>query len=101
MQWMPGVGGFLLMVAFWVFGFVQLAAGFIGIEHYFSSFWAWTALLIAIFFRFTLPIIIGAFLCGPIRMEMSLGIAILFVLPGLVFVIPGLLRPYAFLAHRA
>ena len=49
MQWILGVGGFLLIIAFWIFGFVQLAVGFIGIEHYFSSFWAWAALLIAIF----------------------------------------------------
>ena len=89
MQWILGVGGFLLIIAFWIFGFVQLAVGFIGIEHYFSSFWAWAALLIAIFFRFTLPITIGAFYAAMNIWGWHWALAAIFVALGLLFIIPG------------
>jgi hypothetical protein len=49
------------VVAVLVYGVAQTYAGCVGIAHEIGALWAGAALVAAIFFRFTLPITIGAF----------------------------------------
>src|SRR3546814_2256966 len=51
-------------ILFFGFGLLQLAAGWAGIEHSFGWGWGVAAAIAALFFRFTLPIAVGAFLCA-------------------------------------
>ena len=83
-----GVIGFILFIGF---GVAQLAIGFMGIEHDANSFWAWTAVIAALGFRFTLPITIGSFFGALNVLGWHWSLAALFAAPGLLFVIPGML----------
>lgn len=80
-----GVG---FAILFFGFGFFQLAAGWAGIEDSFGWGWGVAAGLAAIFFRFTLPIMIGAFLCAKNIWDWHWLFALIFALPGLLFMVP-------------
>ena len=92
-----GIIGFL---AFLAFGIAQLVAGFAGIELGVGSFWAWTALIVALGFRFTLPITIGAFFGAMNVWGWHWALAALFAAPGLLLVIPGVLTSIISLVKR-
>ena len=92
-----GIIGFL---AFLAFGIAQLVAGFAGIELGVGSFWAWAALIVALGFRFTLPITIGAFFGAMNVWGWHWALAALFAAPGLLLVIPGVLASIISLVKR-
>jgi len=83
--------GIFGILAFLAFGIAQLCAGYLGIEYLFGGIWAALALVLAILFRFTLPITIGAFFGAIYVWHWHWILAALFVSPGLAFVIPGVL----------
>jgi hypothetical protein len=78
------------ILAFLSFSLLQVYAGFIGIDFYFGKTWAIAAIILAMLFRFTLPITIGALFCATDVWGWHWFVALLFVSPGLIFTIPGL-----------
>ena len=71
------------------FGLIQIIAGWIGIEETFGWFWGIVAVIAAIFFRFTIPIVIGAFLCAKNIWDWHWILALLFAVPGLLYMVPA------------
>lgn len=86
------VVGIFASVAFLVIVMSQMAAAYVGIRHGMGPNWACVAIFLALYFRFTLPISIGAFYGAMIVWGWNWALAFLFVLPGLVFVLPGSLK---------
>jgi len=82
----------LALGAFLAIVMSQMAAGYAGIAHGMGLSWACFAIFIALYFRFTLPISIGAFYGAMVVWGWHWALAFLFVLPGLVFVLPGALK---------
>jgi len=76
----------LLILAF---GFLQIIAGWAGIEHAYGAWWAAAAILVGVFFRFTLPIAFGAFLCAKDIWGWHWFFAAIFAAPGLLFMVPA------------
>ena len=83
-----GVFGALL---FFAFGIAQIAVGMLGIEYHFGSFWAYTAVFLAIFLRILLPVTIGSYFGAVDVLGWDWYFALAFATPGLLFVIPGLI----------
>ncbi len=81
--------GLFAFLVFFAFSIMQLYAGFVGINLHLGTFLAFIALIMALLFRFTLPITIGAFFGAVDVWGWHWFFAILFVAPGLIFVIPG------------
>jgi hypothetical protein len=92
-----GCGAMILFIGF---GLVQLAAGWIGIEHTFGWGWGIAAIVAAIFFRFTIPIVIGGFLCAKNIWEWHWVFAALFAAPGLLFMVPAFIATLVAAAKR-
>lgn len=82
--------GCALAIMMFGFGIVQLVAGWIGIADAFGSGWAIAAVIVAVLFRFTLPMVVGAFLCAKNVWEWHWMFAALFAAPGLLFMVPAL-----------
>jgi len=82
-------GNILFGLLFLLFGIFQLAAGWAGIEDQFGSFWGFAAIVCA-FFRFTIPIVVGCFLCALNIWDWPWFGALLFAAPGLLLMIPTL-----------
>ena len=80
------------LAAFLAIVMSQMAAGYAGIAHAMGPSWACFALFVALCFRFTLPISIGAFYGAMVVWGWHWALAFLFVLPGLIFVLPGALK---------
>ncbi len=97
---MNGFGGMLIMLGIFAFGIAQFVAGFEGISDWLGSGWAWAALILALLFRFTLPITIGAFLGAVNVWGWHWSLAALFAAPGLAFAIPGVLAWLVSLVRR-
>lgn len=83
--------GIIGALAFLSFGILQLCAGYVGIDYHLGAVWAVIAVILAVIFRFTLPITIGAFFGALHVWHWPFIFAILFVAPGLIFIIPGVL----------
>ena len=83
------VFGCLLLLAY---GLIQIYAGWVGIQHHLGNGWA-VAAMVAMCFRFSLPLTIGAFFCATDIWGWHWAGALLFVCPGLLFMIPGSLAP--------
>ncbi|NCC37011.1 MAG: hypothetical protein EOM24_34135 [Chloroflexia bacterium] len=81
----------LLFVAVIVYGIAQFIAAWAGIEWYLGPLWAGAALLAAVFFRFTLPVTLGAFFGAMDVWQWHWALAAVFAAPGLVFVVPGVI----------
>lgn len=73
-----------------VIGLVQLALGFVGIEHHFGVYWAVAALVVAFWFRFLLPITIGSYFGAVDVMGWEWYVGVAVAAPGLFFVLPGM-----------
>jgi hypothetical protein len=80
-----GCGAAILFLGF---GLLQLAAGWAGIEDSFGWWWGVAAAAVAILFRFTLPIAIGAYLGATNIWGWHWFFAALFAAPGLLFMVP-------------
>jgi hypothetical protein len=72
------------------FGVVQLGAGWAGIEDSFGWGWGLAAIVAALMFRFTIPIMVGAFLCAQNIWGWHWAFSALFAAPGLLFMVPAL-----------
>jgi hypothetical protein len=79
------------IAGFLAFAMAQMAAGFAGIEHGVGHLWALAAVGAALLLRFTLPISIGAFFGAMQLWHWHWSLALLFAVPGLVFVLPGVI----------
>lgn len=88
---LEGTLGCGFAIIFFAFGLLQLAAGWAGIEDSYGWGWGVAAVVAAIFFRFTIPIAFGAFLCAKNIWEWHWLFALIFALPGLLFMIPAFL----------
>lgn len=82
-----GCGLAIIMLGY---GLLQLVAGWIGIEETFGWGWGIAALVAAVLFRFTIPVVIGAFLCATNVWGWHWFFAVLFAAPGLLFMVPAL-----------
>lgn len=78
--------GFIFFI---LIGIAQMYAGYIGIEYHFGLVWALVALAASLLFRFSLPISIGAFFGAMDVWGWHWALSLLFVAPGLAFVVPG------------
>ena len=81
----------ILFVLFLIYGVAQIIAGYLGIADGFGTIWAIVGLIIAFFFRFTLPITIGSFFGAMTVWGWHWFFALLFAAPGLIFIVPGIL----------
>lgn len=88
---MNAILGFAAVLGAIALAIAQLIAGYQGIEHHFGGWWAWGAVFVALAFRFTLPISIGAFFGATDVWGWHWLAALAFVAPGLVLVVPGIL----------
>ena len=80
----------LAMLGFVAFGIAQVAIGYMGIADGLGKWWAIGALLLAFALRFPLPLTIGAFFGATNVLGWHWLWALLLTLPGLVFMVPGL-----------
>ena len=81
----------LMFLAFLLFGAAQLVAARAGIEHHVGGFWAILIIALAFFFRFPLPITIGAFFGAMEVWDWHWAVAATFAAPGLLLMIPQFL----------
>lgn len=72
-------------------GITQVVLGLMGIEHYWGAGAAVIALMVALIFRFTLPLTIGTFFGVTAVLKWPWYLALLVTAPGLLFLVPGLL----------
>ncbi len=75
----------IFLIVFWAMAIAQLMAGFEGIQLELGTGWAWSAVSLAVFLRFSLPITIGAFFGATKVWGWHWALALVFVAPGLVF----------------
>lgn len=83
--------GLIAILTFLLFTILQLCAGYVGIAYHLGALWAVVAVVLAVVFRFTLPITIGAFFGALNVWHWPFIFAVLFILPGLMMVVPGVL----------
>ena len=87
---MQGILIFLGFVASLVYGAISIWAAYLGLDQA-LGWWAIVIVIGCIFFRFTLPLAVGAFLGALNVWHWHWALALLFAAPGLVFVIPGVI----------
>ena len=81
----------LIFLLFILYAMAQIGAGFFGIHYHLGPVWAWLAIGAGFGFRFTLPLTIGAFFGATDVWGWHWAIALLFVAPGLAFIVPGVI----------
>ncbi len=79
------------IIAFFLFTIFQVYGAFLGFDFYFGSMWATIAIVLSIIFRFPLPISIAAFFGAVNVWHWPWFLAALFISPGLLLLIPGIL----------
>ncbi len=82
--------GCVMGLCFLVLVISQFVAGFQGIQHHCGTGWA-IAAVVAVFFRFTLPLTVGAFFGAMNVSGWHWLAALCFAVPGLALVIPGVI----------
>ncbi len=87
--------GLLLILAACIYGFLQLAAGFAGIEYSLGFWWAIGAVIASLGFRFTLPITVGAFYGAMNVWGWQWALALIFAAPGLCLMVPGVMIAFS------
>lgn len=85
-----GAIGLAFIAALLIYMIAVLAAAIDGIASYWGGLGAALVVVACFFLRFTLPLTVGAFLGAYQVWGWPLVLALLFVAPGLVFVIPGI-----------
>ncbi len=88
---MKYVIGIFAIAAFLGFAAAQIAAGYAGIELGLGQLWAVVAVCAALLLRFTLPITVGAYFGAMHLWGWHWPAALCFCLPGLIFVLPGVI----------
>lgn len=83
------VGFSVLYIGFIAFGVFQMWAAWLGITSQIGPSWAVGAIILAIIFRTSLPILVGAFLGALNVWGWHWALAALFAAPGLLLVLPG------------
>ena len=86
LAFLAGGFGVILMLGI---GLAQIVIGYIGIEYHFGSGWAIGAVVLALMFRFSLPLTVGTFFGAMDVFGFSFIVALLITLPGLLLMIPG------------
>ena len=81
-------GGFGVILLLGV-GLAQMIVGYIGIEYHLGSGWAIGAVVLALMFRFSLPLTVGTFFGAMDVFGFSFIVALLITLPGLLLMVPG------------
>ena len=81
-------GGFGLLLMLGI-GLAQMVIGYIGIEYHFGAGWAIGAVVLALMFRFSLPLTVGTFFGAMDVFGFSFIVALLITLPGLLLMVPG------------
>lgn len=77
------------IILFLLFGLAQLFVGTWGIDYHFGAFWATVAFILAIVFRFTLPVTIGSYFGAINVLGWDWYFALAFAAPGLLFILPA------------
>ena len=72
-----------------VVGIAQMVIGYLGIEYHFGSGWAMGAIVLALVFRFSLPLTVGTFFGAMDVFGFSFIVALIITLPGLLLMVPG------------
>ena len=80
-----GVGVIFLLFV----GLAQMVIGYLGIEYHLGGGWAIGAVVLAIMFRFSLPLTIGTFFGAIDVLNLSWIVALIITLPGLLLMVPG------------
>ena len=88
LTFLAGGIGLILML---VIGLAQMVIGYIGIEYHFGAGWAIGAVVLALMFRFSLPLTIGTFFGAMDVFGFSFIVALLITLPGLLLMVPGVI----------
>ena len=81
-------GGFGLLLMLGI-GLAQMVIGYIGIDYHFGAGWAIGAVVLALMFRFSLPLTVGTFFGAMDVFGFSFIVALLITLPGLLLMVPG------------
>tara|TARA_B100001093_G_scaffold35202_1_gene30329 strand:- start:878 stop:1186 length:309 start_codon:yes stop_codon:yes gene_type:complete len=81
--------GIVGIISFLLFGLAQLFVGTMGIDYHFGSFWAVVSFILAIVFRFTLPVTIGSYFGALNVLGWDWYFALAFAAPGLLFILPA------------
>lgn len=87
-------------IAILVFGVLQIYAGYLGIAHHIGVGWAIAAVVLALIFRFTLPVTIGAFFGAMNVWDWHWLAAAAFAAPGLLLLIPGAIAGLVSMSKR-
>ena len=82
--------GCVFATVFLGFGLFQIGAGWAGIEYNWGWGWGLAACIAAVMFRFTLPIVVGCYICAHNIWDWHWFPSLLFAAPGLMFMIPNL-----------
>lgn len=78
------------IILFFAFGAFQLVIGYMGIEDTIGTGWAIAALVCALAFRFTLPIVVGVYFGVVEVLEWHWLLGLLIAAPGILFMIPSI-----------
>lgn len=78
-------------IGFFLLGIIQFVAGYAGISDALGTFWAILAVIVGVTLRLTLPLTIGAFFGAMNVWGWNWFASALLALPGLVFLIPGVI----------
>lgn len=81
---------FVGCLLFGIYGLAQLAAAAIGLDAYVGGIWGTVIFVACLYLRFTLPLTIAAFFCAKDVWEWHWALALVFVFPGLLLVIPSI-----------
>jgi len=78
------------LIAFGLFGLLQLVVGFHGLEVEFGAIWAYIGAGLALL-RFTPLIVVGAYFGAVDIWGLHPALAVLFAMPGLLLMVPGII----------
>jgi len=88
---MSGLISVLGAIVFIGYGIMQIYAGYLGIEEYWGMVAAIAVIFISSMMRITIPILVGGFLCATELWGWHWIWAVIFVMPGILFMVPSLL----------
>lgn len=98
---MPILFALVAVILALTFAISLMVAGYQGIEHHIGAIWAVAAIIIAFVFKFTIPLTIGAFFGAMHVWGWPWYLALLFVSPGLLVILPSsILLIYAFYKQK-